>query len=97
MRRTLTESDQLKETIALLSRLMMGAFATLLIVGGGIASLLLMQRDPESPAIGIDIALQMTGIGMFGWGVVLLFVSLVLFLVLLVKILQLINRKEKSS
>ena len=93
----LTENDRIKENIALLSRLMMGAFAVLLVVGGGIASLLLMQRGPESPATSIDIALQMTGISMFGWGVVLLVVAFMLFLGLLAKIWQLINRKEKPS
>ncbi len=90
-------TDEEKEVITLLSRLMMGAFATVLVVGGGIAGLLLMQRAPESPAAGIDIALQTTGISMFGWGAVLFFVSLVLFFGLLAKIWHLINHKEKSS
>ena len=86
----LTENDRIKENIGFLSRLMMGAFATVLVVGGGVASLLLMQRDPEPTP-----ELLTTGTNMLEWGYVLFIVAFVIFCGLLVKIWQLINRVEK--
>ena len=85
---TLSTNEKIKERIGLLSRLMMGFFALMIVIGGGISNLILTQRNPE---------LFNTGIGMFEWGLVLFVVTVVIFGGLYAKVSSLINTQEGGS